>query len=137
MSVVEPSRIPGKMAVHVKAELLASYTSTILANAKTFNPKVDEKLIDRMRKCAIDIYVKSWQANKINATTNRIDRELRYRLQEEAILLCDELYACIWVAKSVFHLRHKRMKYWSELIFTVRTLLQAWKESDIARYGQP
>ena len=123
--------------MHVKAQFLATYTAQILKNEKIFDPNVDATLIDRMRTCAFDIYVKSWQANKIRAETNQINRNMRYKLQEEAILTCDELHACIGIAKKLYHLRSKRMKYWSGLIIDVRQLLQAWKESDVSRYGQP
>ena len=135
MSVAEPLRHKGRLEVHVKAQFLASYTAEILKNQKIFNPEVDKVLIDRMRNCAYDIYVKSWQANKIRAETNVVNRTMRYSLQEEAILLCDELHACIGIAKKIYHLRDKRMKYWSGLIMEVRKLLQAWKESDVICYG--
>ena len=137
LSVPEPERHKGRLEVHVKAQFLASYTAIILKNPKVFNPEVDQELINRMRTCAYDIYIRSWQANKIRADTNRINRISRYNLQEEAILLCDELHACIGIAKQVYHLRKRRMKYWSGLITEVRNLLQAWKESDVKRYGQP
>ena len=137
MSVPEPIRHKGRLEVHVKAQFLAYYTSKILGNKNVFNPEIDERLIDRMKTCSEDIYIRAWQANKIRAETNRIDRITRYNLQEEAILLCDELHACIGIAKPVFHLRTRKVKYWSGLITEVRKLLQAWKESDVKRYGQP
>lgn len=137
MSVPEPLRHKGRLEVHVKAQDLATYTNVILKNTNIFDPEVDKGLIDRIRNCSIDIYVKAWQANKIRADTNEINRAMRYQLQEEAILLCDELHACIGIAKKVYHLRQKRMKYWSGQILEVRKLLQAWKESDVSRYGQP
>lgn len=137
MSVAEPLRHKGRLEVHIKAQFLAVYTSKILTNENIFDPNVDRALIERIRECAYDIYIKSWQANKIRAETNEVNRAMRYKLQEEAILLCDEIHACIGIAKSVFHLRQRRMKYWSSLITEVRKLIQAWKESDADRYGQP
>lgn len=137
MSVPEGKRTYSRMEVHVKAQFLASYTAKILSNEKVFNPKVDSEIIGRIKNCAYDIYAKSWTANKIRAETNTINRINRYSLQEESILLCDEMLAYIGVAKQVFHLSSKRMKYWSKLILEVRALLQAWKESDVKRYGQP
>lgn len=137
MSVAEPLRHKGRLEVHIKAQFLATYTAMILKNEKIFDPNIDKALIDRIRNCAYDIYIKSWQANKIRAETNSVNRIMRYNLQEEAILLCDELHACIGIAKTVYHLRQRRMKYWSGLIIEVRKLLQAWKESDVTRYGQP
>lgn len=137
MSVPEPIRHKGRLEVHVKAQFLAYYTSKILGNKNVFDPEIDERLIDRMKTCSEDIYIRAWQANKIRAETNRIDRITRYNLQGEAILLCDELHACIGIAKPVFHLRTRKVKYWSGLITEVRKLLQSWKESDVKRYGQP
>ena len=137
MSVPEPERRKGRLEVHIKAQALAAYTAEILKNQKTFSPEVDAELISRIRNCSYDIYVKAWQANKIRAETSELNRSMRYRLQEEAILLCDELHASIGIAKRVYHLRKRRMKYWSGLITEVRALIQAWKESDVKRYGQP
>ena len=137
MSVPEPIRHKGRLEVHVKAQFLAYYTSKILGNKNAFDPEIDERLIARMKTCSEDIYIRAWQANKIRAETNRIDRITRYNLQGEAILLCDELHACIGIAKPVFHLRTRKVKYWSGLITEVRKLLQSWKESDVKRYGQP
>lgn len=137
MSVVEPERHKGRLEVHVKAQALAAYTALIVKNPKVFDPEVDEDLIKRIKSYSMDIYEKAWAANKINAETNQINRAMRYQLQEEALLCCDCLHADIGIAKSVFHLRKRRMKYWSGLITEVRALLQAWKESDVKRYGQP
>lgn len=137
MSVPEPMRHKGRLEVHVKAQYLASYTIKILGNIKVFNPEVDDELIRRIKRCALDIYAKGWSANRIRAETNAINRAMRYRLQREAWMLCSEMQTYIGVAKQVFHLRHKRMKYWNGLITDVQTLLQAWIESDVRRYGKP
>lgn len=137
MSVPEPIRHKGRLEVHVKAQALAAHTALILKNPKVFDPEVDAELINRIRNCSYDIYAKSWAANKINAETNEINRAMRYQLQEEALLLCDQMHAYIGIAKAVFHLRKRKMNYWSRMIMEVRALLQAWKESDVKRYGQP
>ena len=137
MSVPEGKRHKGRLEVHVKAQALASYTAKILSNEKTFSPEIDAEIVRMIKDCAYDIFVKAWTANRIRAESNDVNREMRYRLQEEAILLCDEMMALIGIAKQVFHLRSKRMKYWAGQITEVRQLLQAWKESDVNRYGQP
>lgn len=137
MSVPEGQRHKGRMEVHIKAQFLASYTSKILSNPKSFDPKIDIDLIARIKGCAFDIYAKAWSANKIRADASSYNRAWRYGLQEEAILLCDEMMAYIGIAKQVYHIRTKRMRYWSRLIIDVRNLLQAWKESDVNRYGKP
>ena len=137
MSVPEPERHKGRLEVHVKAQFLASYTATILKNKNVFDPDVDTELINRIKCAAYDIYARLWAANKIHAETNTVNRVSRYSLQEEALSLCDEMMAYIGIAKTVYHLRTKRMKYWSRIITDVRALIQAWKESDVKRYGQP
>lgn len=136
MSVPEPTRHKGRMEVFVKAQYLASYTAEILSNEKIFNPKTDEEIIRRIKQCAYDIYAKAWTANQIHAETSAFNRAWRSGLQEEAILLCHEMLAYIGIAKQVFHIRRKRMKYWSGLILEVHAMLQAWKESDVKRYGK-
>lgn len=137
MSVPEGKRHKGRMEVHIKARELAVYTVKILANEKVFNPTIDREIINRIRNCAYDIDAKSWTANKIRADTNQINRTMRYKLQQKSILLCDEMLSYIGIAKQVFHLKSRRVKYWSSLIVEVQRLLQAWKESDVNRYGQP
>ena len=137
LSVPEPLRHKGRLEVHVKAQYLASYTIKILANDKTFPPEIDGELVKRIKDSAISIYAKAWSANKINASTNKVNREMRYRLQREAWMLCNELLAYIGIAKQVFHLREKRMKYWSWLIISTQALIQSWIDSDVERYGQP
>ena len=137
MSVPEPLRHKGRLEVHVKAQYLASYTIKILANNKTFPAEVDGELVKRIKDSAISIYAKTWSANKINATTNKVNREMRYRLQREAWMLCNEMLAYIGIAKQVFHLREKRMMYWSWLITSTQALIQSWIDSDVERYGQP
>lgn len=137
MSVPEGKRHKGRMEVHIKARELAVYTVKILANEKIFNPTIDREIINRIKNCAYDIDAKSWTANKIRADTNQINRTMRYKLQQESILLCDEMLSYISIAKQVFHLKSRRVKYWSSLIVEVQRLLQAWKESDVNRYGQP
>lgn len=137
MSVPEPLRHKGRLEVHVKGQYLASYTIKILSNEKIFTPDVDKELICRIKACAINIYAKTWSANKLNAETNAVNHEMRYRMQREAWMQCNEMLAYIGIAKQVFHLRYKRMKYWSGLIIEVQALIQKWIESDVSRYGQP
>ena len=94
-------------------------------------------LVARIKSCAMDIYAKSWAANNIRADTNKVNREKRYAYQIDAIVLCDNMLAYIGIAKQVFHIRNNRMKYWGQLIIEVKNLLQAWKDSDVKRYGRP
>lgn len=137
MSVPEGKRSQGRMEVFVKARQLATHTARICSNKNIFKPEIDEELICRLKSYAYDIYSESWEANKIRAETNNVNRKMRYEKQEKALLLCDRMLVHISIAKQVFHLKSKKVKYWTQLIIEVQKLLQAWKESDVKRYGQP
>lgn len=137
MSVPEGQRHEGRLVVFTKAKDLASYSAKILNNENSFNPEIDTEIVKRIKNCGYDIFAKAWTANSIRADTNPVNRRMRYERQEEAILLCDEMLAYIGIAKSLFHLRHKRINYWTGQILEVKKLLQGWKESDVKRYGQP
>ena len=137
MSVPEGKRTKNNLEVFVKAQDMALHTIKILSNEKVFDPKIDKMLIDKIKICAYDISAKAWSANKIKADTNTINRCARYSLQVEAIELCDEMLAYVGIAKRLYHVRYKKIHYWAEMIVGVRKLLQAWKESDVKRYGKP
>ena len=137
MSVPEPLRHKGRMEVHVKGQYLASYTIKRLANHNVFPPEVDTGLVARIKNCAILMYTKLWSANKINAETNAVNREMRYTMQRAAWVLCNDMLAYIGIAKQVFHLRNKRIQYWGRLVSEEQNLIQKWIESDVARYGKP
>ena len=137
MSVPEGKRTESRMKVFVEAQELCAYTVQITSNTKTFNPQVDDDIIKRIRNCGYDIYAMAWRANKIRADTSKENRLLRYDLQMDAIGLCDDMLVYIGIAKKVFHLSSKRMKYWAGKILDVQKLLRAWKDSDIRRYGKP
>lgn len=134
MSVPAPLRRQGHLEVHTKALELAKHTAKILSNESIFDPNIDSEIISRIRNCAYDIYAKSWSANCIRATTKSAF-ELRHQLQVESILHCDQMFAYINIAKQVFHLRTRKIQYWSGLITDVKKLLQAWKDGDMRRNG--
>ena len=137
MSVPEGKRTESQMSVFVKAHELAVHTAVVLANKKIFNPEIDETLINRIRGCGYDILAKALTANRIRADTNSINWQMRYRLQQETISLCDEMYAYINIAKKIYHVRNKKIVYWLKILSDTRALLQRWKENDIRRYGRP
>lgn len=60
----------------MKGQYLASYTIKILSNHNVFPPEVDTELVARIKNCAILMYTKLWSANKINAETNVVNREM-------------------------------------------------------------
>ena len=133
MSVPESQRGKGKFDVIINALYLAQYTITITKNKNTFLPEYQSALTDDLIRSAKDIYINAWKANNIRVTSQEDWKERKY-LQELSILECNSLLAMIQLAKKIFHLKSKRIKYWGELTIKAREGIRAWKESDTKRY---
>lgn len=137
MSVPEYRRKEGKFEVLNVALGLCCYTLKITGNEKIFLPEFKEKITNEINNCALRIYTDAWAANDIMvregyegpAALNR-----RLELQSSAISHCTRLLSLINIAKKVFHLKEKRMDYWTEQIVKTRSLLRQWKDSDKQRY---
>ena len=133
MSVPESQRGKGKFDVIINALYLAQYTITITKNKNTFLPEYQSALTDDLIRSAKDIYINAWKANNIRVTSQE-DWKERKHLQELSILECNSLLATMQLAKKIFHLKSKRIKYWGELTIKAREGIRAWKESDTKRY---
>ena len=59
----------------------------------------------------------------------------RNKLQRQAILDCNNLLALIGLARPLYHLKGKKVKYWSEKTLKTRNYIKKWKESDQNRYS--
>lgn len=132
-NVRENDRTKSKLEVIVKARELALYTHRILKNTKIFNPEIDELTIKHLKLASKNIYKYAYMANNIRVG-NALDWVRRDNYQNIAIDCCAELLINIGLAKSLYHLRSKRVKYWSGLIVDERKLLRAWNDSDTRRY---
>lgn len=132
MSVPEGERRKTRLEVFVKARQLATYTIQITSNRNRFPPEFDDKITTDIVKTARDIYAKAWEANTINGTK---DWKMRSSIQKESIRLCGQMLVYIGIAKGVFHIRDKRIKYWTSLVVEVRKMLIGWHESDVKRYS--
>lgn len=113
---------------------LAKYTLEIMGNEKSFNPKF-QVLADKLIAAALDIYTNAWDANNINVSNSAERWNKRKGLQESAILACNRMLGLLPLAKTVYHLTGKRIKFWGGSIIETRNLLTGWKESDTKRYG--
>ena len=133
MSVPESQRGKGKFDVIINALCLAQYTITITKNKNIFLPEYQSALTDDLIRSAKDIYINAWKANNIRVASQE-DWKERKHLQELSILECNSLLATMQLAKKVFHLKSKRIKYWGELTIKTRDGIRAWKESDTKRY---
>jgi len=139
MSVPESKRAENKLQVLLDAQSLAAYTLRICKNPKVFTPDFQRLLTEKITNTAIDIFVNLWTANNIlmkpgteNFTDNRKERK---RLQDEAARNCNNLLALIQIAKPIFHLSGKRVRFWGKNVIKVRNLTRAWQESDIKRFN--
>ena len=102
------------------ARELAVYTIQICKNRKVFLPEYQSALTDDIIRTAKD------------------KKELwawRSKLQRQAILDCNNLLALIGLAHPLFHLKGKRIEFWSEQTLKVRNYIKKWRESDVERYS--
>ena len=122
----------GKFDTLTKALRLASYTTDITDNKKIFTPD-HEKTTEKIVNLAWNIYHRARIANDIRVE-NADDLMERRKLQNQAIAECDQLLTAIQIAKRVFHLRLKRVKFWGEMVEEVKNHLRKWRESDADRF---
>ena len=122
----------GKFDTLTKTLRLASYTTDITDNKKVFTPD-HEKTTEKIVNLAWSIHHRARIANDIRVE-NADDLMERRKLQNQAIAECDQLLTAIQIAKRVFHLRLKRVKFWGEMVEEVKSYLRKWRESDADRF---
>jgi len=135
MSVPAGERGEGKLEVITKARALASYTIRITKNQNVFKPEYNDAITADLIRMAKDIYISAWNANNIKVAHDHDNAVERIRLQKHAVLQCNNLLALMQLAKEVFHLSSKRIKYWAGLTMEVRSYIRRWNESDRKRYS--
>lgn len=112
MSVNESERGKGKFDVLIKANDLAVYTIRITKNPKIFLPEYQTALTNDIIHTAKEIFTKAWTANNIRVGDEPRNWLERKKLQQEAARECNNLLAFIQMAKPLYHLTSKRVKYW-------------------------
>ena len=132
MSVPVGQRSEGELVVNTKARKLAVYTLKILENEKYF-PRKQAAFISKLQNCAIEIVALCWEANNIKVGNSEERYTERIRLQDKAASLCNRMCALIEIAKPLFHLESKRVRYWIGLTVEVRTMIRSWRDNDIQR----
>lgn len=118
------------------ARELAIYTIKICTNENVFLPEYRSALTDDIIRTAKNIYINTWTANNIRVDGKRKEELWNWRshLQKQAILDCNNLLALIGLARMLFHLKGKRVNFWSEQTLKARNYIKKWRESDIDRY---
>lgn len=117
-------------AVLTDALKLTLHTIQVTSNPKVFIPQysnITGKIVD----FAIRIYHNCKVANRTRLVEEFAGE--RKRLQNQALSDCAELRSMVEISKSLFHIRTKRIKYWTGLITTVENRIRKWKESDSDR----
>ena len=138
MSVHKSDQGIGKFQVHEKARALAAYTIHITSNPNIFPPEYNNAIINKINATALDIQTSTWTANNIMVKGDNA-KELyleRRKNQEKAAVDCNILLSLIDLAWKVFHLKSKRVRYWSGMTIEVRNLIRAWHNSDTKRYAE-
>ncbi|WP_458459327.1 hypothetical protein [Pseudobutyrivibrio sp.] len=130
MSVPVPQRSHGKLEVNTMATELCTYTLNITDNENVFDRKHDT-FIHKIQDTAIEIQLLCWEANNIKTGDSQDRYDRRIELQSRAIDQCNRLCALIEIAKRVFHLKTRRMIYWTDLVVALRNKIQSWKNSNV------
>ena len=121
----------------ITANELTCYTIKICDNKNIFLPEHQGSVTNNIVNAATMIYVCCWDANQIHVApdTPEEERRDRKRLQDQAIIYCNRLLALIQIAKRMFHLKSKRVKYWGRKTIDVREGIKRWQDSDRKRYN--
>lgn len=117
-----------------KARGVALHTIKICTNKNIFLPEYQSALTNDLIQTAKNIYKNVWKANNIRVTQS-VHWKYGSRLQMEAILDCNDLLASIGLARALFHLKGKKVEYWSQMVIEARVLIAKWHESDKKRYS--
>lgn len=137
MSVPVNERSHGKLEAYFKAFELATYTLKITANKKVFTVEYQEQLTDLIIKAALEVYLMVGDANDLIVKTEKDHKNFldRIDLQKQAVKKCSDLNKLILLAKPIFHLSSKRVKYWVGLTNETKSLIKAWCNSDYKRFS--
>lgn len=132
MSVPVPQRGHGELEVNSKARALTVYTLKILENEKWF-PKRQSAFIAKLQDCAIEIQALCWDANniKVDGSPDRYRRRIDH--QDQAAEMCNRMMMFIEIAKPLFHLESKRVRYWNGITKELRSMIRAWRDKDAIR----
>lgn len=133
MSVPAGERGESKFKLLIDARNLAVYTIQICCNQNVFLPIYQNALTNNIIRVATLIYMNIWNANNI-MVKSADDLQERKEYQKTVIKYCNNLLALMEIAKTLFHLSSKRIKYWGGCTIEVRNATRAWIDSDRKRF---
>jgi hypothetical protein len=135
MAVPTSERGESKFQVLLDARKLATHTLRITANKKVFTENFDDSLIKDINETAKNIFINASVANSIRVSDN-ISCMQRLELQQNAILESVRLILLIQLARSLFHLPARRVRYWGGIAIHARDTIKMWYIGDKKRYKE-
>ena len=133
MTVPVSRRGENKLAAAIAAHELAVHTIKICCNPKVFTPEYQTALTNDLVDTAKNIAKLTMRANNVLVKSAQL-AQMRLRYQHEAADSCNDLLVLIQLAKPVFHLAGKRVKYWGGLVLRARELIRAWHDANAKEY---
>lgn len=118
-----------------KHGILPSIRSRFARMKISFSLSTGGAVTEDLIKTAKDIFCGAWAANNVKVDNSPEKWKQRKYLQERSVAGCNHMLAMIGLAKTLFHLRGKKVQYWSQLVVDTRGLLRKWQEADTKRYG--
>lgn len=135
MSVRKDERAEGKLALSELAIRHTVYVIQITKNEKIFAPQYNDAITNDLVREAKNISHYIWAANNV-LVNSKETYSIRRKYQELAATQCNVLLADINIARKLFHLSAKRMRYWTGMVIEIRNKTRGWISSDAKRYNQ-
>lgn len=132
MSVVKSQREETELTVITKANELTAYTIKICSNEKNFPKRYRWCITSKIVESSINIGNNIIKANSIYVQSAE-DLAARSRYQKEALIETCALLNMISIAYETFGIESDRVKYWTQLVNSVQTLIRNWRKSDANR----
>lgn len=128
---------PTTLETAIHARKLYVHSAHIMANENVFKRTQDfaSATLWKIHEITLNIYLKVWTANRINAARHPDRAAHRLALQGEALEQCRTLLALIEMTRSQFQLREKKFWNWVNMTHQLGLRLNAWYKSDLSRYG--
>lgn len=112
-----------------------SHTVTVISNDKIFD-RTYSTLIARIEEEARMVYHCTRSANEDYDNRKQEEAEIRIKLQDNAIEYCKWLKTDVMLAERVFHLRAKKVTYWTKLINEAMASIKAWNAGEKRNYKE-
>lgn len=132
MSVVKSQREETELTAITKANELTAYTIKICSNEKNFPKRYRWCITSKIVESSINIGNNIIKANSIYVQSAE-DLAARSRYQKEALIETYALLNMISIAYETFGIESDRVKYWTQLVNSVQTLIRNWRKSDANR----